>query len=58
LQLAVHFVCSAGNIKEQRETDRKRIEQRLKQIAFGKNTLGYANYLKAVPKCVSRMQLL
>lgn len=32
------------------ETDPHRIEQRLKQIDFGKNTLGYDNYVKKVPK--------
>ena len=28
----------------------KRIQQRLKMIQFGKNTLGYTNYLKQVPR--------
>ena len=32
------------------ETDPHRLEQRQRQITFGKNTLGYANYRKAVPK--------
>ena len=34
-----------------RETDTHRLEQRQRQITYGKNTLGYANYRKAVPKC-------
>jgi hypothetical protein len=32
------------------EEDERRIEQRLKQIKFGKNTIGYDRYLAAVPK--------
>ena len=32
------------------ETDPHRLETRQRQIAFGKNTLGYANYRKEVPK--------
>lgn len=32
------------------ETDEKRLENRAKQILFGKNTIGYDNYLAAVPK--------
>lgn len=32
------------------ETDPQRIEARLKQIQYGKNTVGYDNYLAAVPK--------
>ena len=32
------------------ETNEHRIETRLKQIQFGKNTIGYDNYLAAVPK--------
>ncbi len=32
------------------ETNEHRIESRQKQIQFGKNTIGYDNYLAAVPK--------
>jgi hypothetical protein len=32
------------------ETNEHRISVRLKQIQFGKNTIGYDNYLAAVPK--------
>jgi len=28
----------------------RRIEQRKRQIAYGKNTIGYQNYIKVVPK--------
>jgi uncharacterized spore protein YtfJ len=34
------------------ETDPARLAQRQKQIAFGKNTPAYRNYVKLVPKCV------
>ena len=36
--------------KPLRETNRKRISQRQKQIDFGKNTLGYATYRKSVKR--------
>ena len=34
----------------EKETDAHRIAQRQKQVDFGKNTLGYDYYLKAVPR--------
>lgn len=34
------------------EKDPARLAARLKQIAFGKNTVGYDNYIDAVPKYV------
>eukprot|EP00741_Cyanophora_paradoxa_P007052 tig00001073_g6823.t1 len=36
--------------KLQKETDPTRLRQRQKQIDLGKNTIGYQNYVKAVPK--------
>lgn len=36
--------------KKRVETDPHRLVQRQKQIDFGKNTVGYENYIKAVPK--------
>ena len=33
------------------ETNPHKIEQRQKQVDFGKNTLGYENYRKQVAKC-------
>lgn len=38
------------NGKPKSETDPKRLEQRQKQIDFGKNTLGYDAYSQAVPR--------
>ena len=34
----------------ERETDPRRLSQRRKEIAYGKNTLGYERYLRMVPK--------
>ena len=33
-----------------RETDTHRLEQRQRQVSYGKNTLGYANYCKGRPQ--------
>ena len=41
-----YLVHSFADLKE---TDPKKIESRYKQISFGKNTIGYDNYLAAVP---------
>ena len=35
---------------EEQETDVARLQARLKQISYGKNTTGYDNYIQAVPK--------
>lgn len=32
------------------ETSEHKLETRMKQIQFGKNTIGYDNYLAAIPK--------
>ena len=34
------------------EKDPVRLASRLKQIAFGKNTVGYDNYMELIPKYV------
>ena len=39
-----------GLQKPARETDERVIAGRMKQIQFGKNTIGYDNYLSMVPK--------
>jgi Histone RNA hairpin-binding protein RNA-binding domain len=33
-----------------KETDTHKLAQRQKQIDFGRNTLGYAAYIKAIPR--------
>ena len=38
-------------ISEEKETDQSKISQRLKQVKYGKNTLGYDNYTRTVNKC-------
>lgn len=39
-----------SNGQQQQETDPRRLEQRQKQIDFGKNTRGYQRYAAAVPR--------
>lgn len=39
-----------SNVAQQQETDPRRLEQRQKQIDFGKNTRGYQRYAAAVPR--------
>lgn len=39
----------ASNAKEL-ENDPHKVEVRMKQVQYGKNTIGYDNYLAAVPK--------
>eukprot|EP00879_Flechtneria_rotunda_P014387 GHRR01015034.1.p1 GENE.GHRR01015034.1~~GHRR01015034.1.p1 ORF type:complete len:479 (+),score=189.51 GHRR01015034.1:320-1756(+) len=50
--LAMDLDNQAGSDSEEEafETDPKRLVARQKQIDFGKNTPGYVNYVKAVPK--------
>lgn len=38
--------------------DPHKLEQRTKQIQFGKNTVGYDNYLAAIPKLVQLSKLI
>ena len=40
----------AQNTTKTMETDPHRLVQRQKQIDFGKNTVGYENYTKDVPR--------
>ena len=41
---------SAGVVVDDRETDPRRLQQREKQISYGKNTIGYDRYTTAVPR--------
>jgi hypothetical protein len=50
LFLCVRFVSNGGGVESEKETNEHRIENRMKQITFGKNTIGYDNYVAAVPK--------
>lgn len=48
-------ICDAADAEPaastpERETDPRKLEQRQKQIDYGKNTLGYQNYVKLIPK--------
>jgi hypothetical protein len=42
--------AAAGEAGAEREDDEAKAAARMKQIAFGKNTLGYDAYIAAVPK--------
>lgn len=51
---------SSSNLYQNREleTDKATLERRQKQVDYGKNTVGYDEYLKQVPKCVRRKLLV
>lgn len=49
-----HGHAAARGVRVPRETDRHKLDQRQKQIDFGKNTLGYAAYLRDIPRCKRR----
>ena len=44
-----------ASISKEVENDPHKVETRMKQVQFGKNTAGYDNYLAAVPKYVNFM---
>lgn len=43
--------CTGAEKVKEAETNPHKIEQRQKQVDFGKNTLGYENYRNQVAKC-------
>lgn len=49
--VGVHGVAGvAPKPAAEHETDAHRLQQRQKQIDFGKNTLGYVKYIETVPR--------
>lgn len=50
LSSAWMLYAAAKRDAQPKETDPHKLAQRQKQIDFGKNTLGYAAYTKAVPR--------
>ena len=44
------WLPASFTVESNKEEDEHRLEQRLKQVGFGKNTVAYDRYLKAVPK--------
>jgi hypothetical protein len=49
--VTVVMICAELRLaRDQIEEDPRKLETRQRQIQFGKNTIGYDNYISAVPK--------
>lgn len=47
---SAEFCIEPSNRPDDKESDPMRLQQRQKQVDYGKNTLGYERYLSSVPK--------